>query len=131
VQAVRTWAANAAASSDVVIDVSSSRETLRRQIAEDHGFALYKHYPEADAAAFLLIRSPSQESPPRRINQVPGEQRLLDLGGGAHLQRRGGAEPRLVAREVVRLVAADRSQVDAQVARRGRRQRTIGRPGRG
>jgi hypothetical protein len=36
-------------------DVSSSRETLRRQIAEDHGFALYKHYPEADAAAFLRL----------------------------------------------------------------------------
>jgi hypothetical protein len=34
-------------------DFSSSRETLRRQIADDHGFALYKHYSERDAAAFL------------------------------------------------------------------------------
>ena len=36
-------------------DLSSSRETLRRQIAEDHGFALYNHYSEADAAAFLRL----------------------------------------------------------------------------
>jgi len=32
--------------------MSCDRETLRRQIAEDHGFALYKHYAECDAAAF-------------------------------------------------------------------------------
>jgi hypothetical protein len=36
-------------------DLSSSRETLRRQIAEDHGFALYNHYSEPDAAAFLRL----------------------------------------------------------------------------
>jgi hypothetical protein len=36
-------------------DLSSSRETLRRQIAEDHGFSLHKHYAERDAAAFLRI----------------------------------------------------------------------------
>src|SRR5437764_3906630 len=36
-------------------DLSSSRETLRRQIAEDHGFALYNHYSERDAAAFLRL----------------------------------------------------------------------------
>ena len=35
--------------------LSSSRETLRRQIAQDHGFALYKHYSEPDAAAFLRL----------------------------------------------------------------------------
>ena len=28
---------------------------MRRQIAEDHGFALYKHYAERDAAAFLRL----------------------------------------------------------------------------
>ena len=33
----------------------SSREALRRQIANDHGFALYRHYSESDAAAFLDI----------------------------------------------------------------------------
>jgi hypothetical protein len=33
----------------------SSRETLRRQIAQDHGFALYNHYAEPDAAAFLRL----------------------------------------------------------------------------
>jgi hypothetical protein len=38
-------------------DLSSSRNTLRRQIAEDHGFALYRHYSEPDAAAFLDIHS--------------------------------------------------------------------------
>ena len=36
-------------------DLSSTRETLRRQIAQDHGFALYKHYSERDAAAFLRL----------------------------------------------------------------------------
>ena len=36
-------------------DFSSSRETLRRQIADDHGFAVYKHYSERDAAAFLRL----------------------------------------------------------------------------
>jgi hypothetical protein len=36
-------------------DLSSGRETLRRQIAQDHGFALYKHYSEPDAAAFLRL----------------------------------------------------------------------------
>jgi hypothetical protein len=36
-------------------DLSPSRETLRRQIAQDHGFALYKHYAEPDAAAFLRL----------------------------------------------------------------------------
>jgi hypothetical protein len=36
-------------------DLSSSRETLRQQIAEDHGFALYEHYAERDAAAFLRL----------------------------------------------------------------------------
>jgi len=35
--------------------MSCDRETLRRQIAEDHGFALYKHYAECDAAAFLRL----------------------------------------------------------------------------
>src|ERR1700739_2305654 len=34
---------------------TSVRETLRRQIADDHGFALYKHYSERDAAAFLRL----------------------------------------------------------------------------
>ena len=36
-------------------DFSLVRESLRRQIAQDHGFALYRHYPERDAAAFLDI----------------------------------------------------------------------------
>src|SRR3954451_2365940 len=36
-------------------DLSSSREILRRQIAQDQGFALYKHYSEPDAAAFLRL----------------------------------------------------------------------------
>src|SRR5215472_8843854 len=36
-------------------DFSAGRESLRRQIAQDHGFALYRHYPERDAAAFLDI----------------------------------------------------------------------------
>src|SRR6516165_10835818 len=36
-------------------DISSSRETLRRQIAEHHGFALYDHYSERNAAAFLRL----------------------------------------------------------------------------
>src|SRR6202008_1359338 len=36
-------------------DPLSGRETLRRQIADDHGFALYKHYSERDAAAFLRL----------------------------------------------------------------------------
>src|ERR1700704_4176543 len=36
-------------------DVSPARETLRRQIASDHGFALYKHYSERDAPAFLCL----------------------------------------------------------------------------
>jgi hypothetical protein len=31
------------------------REILRRQIADDHGFALYRHYSERDAAAFLRL----------------------------------------------------------------------------
>ena len=34
-------------------DFASNREALRRQIAQDHGFALYRHYSERDAAAFL------------------------------------------------------------------------------
>ena len=29
------------------------RETLRQQIAEGHGFALYRHYAEREAAAYL------------------------------------------------------------------------------
>src|SRR3954452_6235607 len=36
-------------------DLSSSRGILRRQIAQDQGFALYKHYSEPDAAAFLCL----------------------------------------------------------------------------
>ena len=36
-------------------DVLPGRETLRRKIAEDHGFALYNHYSERDAAAFLRL----------------------------------------------------------------------------
>src|SRR3954453_4351997 len=36
-------------------DLSSSREILRRQIAQDQGFALYRHYSERDAAAFLRL----------------------------------------------------------------------------
>ena len=36
-------------------DFASNREALRRQIAQDHGLALYRHYPERDAAAFLGI----------------------------------------------------------------------------
>ncbi len=36
-------------------DFASNRETLRRQIAQDHAFALYRHYSECDAAAFLGI----------------------------------------------------------------------------
>jgi hypothetical protein len=36
-------------------DFASNPESLRRQIAQDHGFALYRHYPERDAAAFLSI----------------------------------------------------------------------------
>ena len=36
-------------------DLPRSRECLQRQIARDHGFALYKHYAEPDAAAFLGI----------------------------------------------------------------------------
>ena len=36
-------------------DLSSGREILRRQIAQDQGFALYKHYSEPDAAAFLRL----------------------------------------------------------------------------
>src|SRR3984893_9137771 len=36
-------------------DFPSTRETLRRQIADDHGFALYKHYSERDAAVFLRL----------------------------------------------------------------------------
>jgi hypothetical protein len=36
-------------------DFASNREALRRQIAQDHGFTLYRHYPERDAAAFLGI----------------------------------------------------------------------------
>src|SRR6516225_11424632 len=36
-------------------DVPSSRDALRRQITEDHGFALYQHYSEREAAAFLRL----------------------------------------------------------------------------
>jgi hypothetical protein len=31
------------------------REILRRQVADDHGFTLYRHYSERDAAAFLRL----------------------------------------------------------------------------
>ena len=31
------------------------RETLRQQIAEGHGFSLYKHYAEPEAAAYLDV----------------------------------------------------------------------------
>jgi hypothetical protein len=36
-------------------DIASNRESLRREIAQDHGFVLYRHYAERDAAAFLGI----------------------------------------------------------------------------
>ena len=36
-------------------ETAPARETLRRQIADDHGFTLYRHYSERDAAAFLRL----------------------------------------------------------------------------
>jgi hypothetical protein len=38
-------------------EIAPVRETLRRQIADDHGFALYRHYSERDAAAFLRLHT--------------------------------------------------------------------------